>query len=303
MRFSSALLAVLISLLVVAASQSHDSRDALAARHSRISARLAASEDNVKRKRCKPKDHAPSVRVLSLSLSPSQFFTDLGRQSTKKETTSTKASTTKTTASSKATASSTASSTTIEGLLSVPSNCGAIGATEDVTHTTGPNGNIDWLNCGVTGSGWNPPFVKVSEIISVSLSASVNSGKGPFLACSAYVDYFEQYGSEFGIPAIMLASFAMQESSCNPNTVGGAGEQGLMQITKDKCGGAPDGNCRDPDFNIRTGAKFFAQTLSDNGGDLLLSVGNYNGWFKGMTYADATADAKTSCCRCQQNLD
>lgn len=38
----------------------------------------------------------------------------------------------------------------------------------------------------------------------------------------------------------------MQESSCNPDTVGGAGEQGLMQITVDKCGGAPGSNCRDP---------------------------------------------------------
>lgn len=48
------------------------------------------------------------------------------------------------------------------------------------------------------------------------------------------------------VPPIMLASFAMQESSCNPATVGGAGEQGLMQITKDKCGSAPGGNCKDP---------------------------------------------------------
>lgn len=37
----------------------------------------------------------------------------------------------------------------------------------------------------------------------------------------------------------------MQESSCNPNTVGGAGEQGLMQLTKDKCTNAPNGNCKD----------------------------------------------------------
>jgi hypothetical protein len=43
-----------------------------------------------------------------------------------------------------------------------------------------------------------------------------------------------------------LASFAMQESGCNPETVGGAGEQGLMQITREKCGGAPGGNCREP---------------------------------------------------------
>jgi hypothetical protein len=37
----------------------------------------------------------------------------------------------------------------------------------------------------------------------------------------------------------------MQESFCNPNAVGGAGEQGLMQITPEKCKGAPNGNCKD----------------------------------------------------------
>lgn len=101
----------------------------------------------------------------------------------------------------------------------------------------------------------------------------------------------------------MLASFAMQESSCNPNTVGGAGEQGLMQLTKDKCGAAPGGNCKDPvrtavdflsalpwhsyniqDYNIKTGAKFFSDTLNGNNGDLLKSIGQYNGWFEKMTY-------------------
>lgn len=38
----------------------------------------------------------------------------------------------------------------------------------------------------------------------------------------------------------------MQESTCNPATVGGGGEQGLMQLTWDKCGDAPGGNCKDP---------------------------------------------------------
>ena len=85
------------------------------------------------------------------------------------------------------------------------------------------------------------------------------------------------------VPPIIVASIAMQESTCNVHEVGGGGEQGIMQISKDKCGGAPGGNCQDPDFNIRTGVAFFAQTLSDNGGNLLLTLGNYNGWPKGMT--------------------
>lgn len=94
----------------------------------------------------------------------------------------------------------------------------------------------------------------------------------------------------------------MQESSCNPSAVGGAGEQGLMQITRDKCKGAPSGNCKDivsffihdfkvthwlyclQDFNIRVGAEFFAATLASNGGDVFSTIGEYNGWKPGMTY-------------------
>jgi soluble lytic murein transglycosylase-like protein len=95
----------------------------------------------------------------------------------------------------------------------------------------------------------------------------------------------------------------MQESSCNPNTVGGAGEQGLMQLTpNDKCGGAPGGNCKEPAYNIGTGARFFSGLIKDNGGNVLKAVGKYNGWVQGMTVGSATR-MKNTCCRCQNNLD
>lgn len=38
----------------------------------------------------------------------------------------------------------------------------------------------------------------------------------------------------------------MQESSCESWAVGEGGEQGLMQLTSDKCQDAPGGNCQDP---------------------------------------------------------
>ena len=57
------------------------------------------------------------------------------------------------------------------------------------------------------------------------------------------------------------------------------------------------------DFNIKTGAKYFSDQLKDNNGNVVLTVGAYNGYYKGMTKADATKAAKSSCCRCQQNLD
>jgi len=190
------------------------------------------------------------------------------------------------------------------GLITVSSkNCGHNGATEQVTPTTGPNGDLDWLNCGINAGGWTPPFVQISDIKTKSLSAAVQEAGTPFQACTAYVSLFEQYGAQHGYPGILLASFAMQESSCNPSAVGGNGEQGLMQLTKDKCGDAPGGNCQDPDYNIKTGAAFFASLLADNKGSLLLSIGRYNGWFQGMTYSDATAAGNGPDCKSQNNLD
>ncbi|KAF5380457.1 hypothetical protein D9615_004598 [Tricholomella constricta] len=292
MKVSSTILTVLATILAVSASNPHDSR-ALLSRHSRISARsptLVAK--SIKRKRCKPRPAG-----LSNGAASSPAVT-----SSKPKATSVKADPSPPPPP-KPAPQAPKSNNNSGGLLNVQSSCGNIGATRETTHTTGPNGSIDWLNCGLTGGGWNPPFIRIGDIVSVPLSKAISSGKGPFLACSKFVHLFEQYGAQFGIPSIMLASFAMQESSCNPNTVGGGGEQGLMQITQDKCGGAPGGNCRDPDFNIRTGAKFFADTLNRNGGDLLLSIGSYNGWHRGLTFAKATAAARSSCCRCQNNCD
>ncbi|KXN91060.1 hypothetical protein AN958_03127 [Leucoagaricus sp. SymC.cos] len=57
------------------------------------------------------------------------------------------------------------------------------------------------------------------------------------------------------------------------------------------------------DFNIRTGAKYFADTLDDLDGDVLKAVGRYNGWCPGLTVKKTTATKCNGCCRCQQNLD
>ncbi|EIN11855.1 lysozyme-like protein [Punctularia strigosozonata HHB-11173 SS5] len=181
--------------------------------------------------------------------------------------------------------------------------CGASGATKNVKAHSGPNGNIDWLNCGVNEGGWTPPYVTVNDIKAASLETALDSSSSPFHACKDYIGLFTKYANENGLPPILIASIAMQESTCNPNTVGGAGEQGLMQLTKDKCGAAPGGNCKDVNYNIKTGAKFFADSLKANGGDLLHTIGGYNGWPKKMTFSEATAAAHTDCCRCQNNLD
>ena len=47
-----------------------------------------------------------------------------------------------------------------------------------------------------------------------------------------------------------------------------------MQITKDKCAAGVD--CKDPDYNVRTGAQYLKDRLDQNNGNLLVALGQYN---------------------------
>ncbi|KZV73297.1 glycoside hydrolase family 23 protein [Peniophora sp. CONT] len=174
-------------------------------------------------------------------------------------------------------------------------------AAGDISASGGPNGSQKYLNCGIDDGGWNPPNLNVKDLAVSDLNDVRNKAFKP--CTDETIDLFYKYGDAFGVPPILLASFAMQESSCNPKTVGGGGEQGIMQISKDKCEGRSPSACQELDFNIKAGAKYFSDQLKANGGNVVLTVGAYNGYYKGMTKGDATKAAKSSCCRCQQNLD
>ncbi|PPR05822.1 hypothetical protein CVT26_010102 [Gymnopilus dilepis] len=280
MRLLASALALILALLSVGAAFPRDST-AISVRHNSLARRVTSLDTRASAKRCPNRSS--------------------------KSTTNTK---TNTPTTNKLAANSTAAShpssnaASSAGLIAVKSSvCGPSGATKQVTKLSGPNGDIDWLNCGFEGGGWTPPFIRVQDIVTQPLSSALKSPNSPFKACSPYISIFEKYGDQHGIPAILLASFAMQESGCNPHTVGGAGEQGLMQITQEKCVGAPHNNCQDPDFNIGTAAKYFANSLAANKGNVLLTVGEYNGWYPGLTKTKAFAAAYTNCCRCQNNGD
>lgn len=102
-----------------------------------------------------------------------------------------------------------------QGIISVLSSCGPIGATcesrlrifshgalklepADVTPVSGPNGNIDWLNCGVNEGGWQPPYVIANDLITKDLLTAIQSPHSPFKACAPFLNMFEQYAHEFG---------------------------------------------------------------------------------------------------------
>ena len=72
-------------------------------------------------------------------------------------------------------------------------------------------GSIDFFNCGIDGGGWNPPDIRLSDLKYVSLDEAINQPGSPFQACAEYVPIFDKYANQYGLPPIMMASFALQE--------------------------------------------------------------------------------------------
>ena len=137
----------------------------------------------------------------------------------------------------------------------VPCNNSSWTVAVDVRATTGPNGQQAWLTCGISledkTSGWNPPNATIDQVITLEggLRAAVKMDGSPYKACTDYLEIFEAAGGEFGskhpalvsmsssflmlcqVPPLFIAAFALQESSCNPTTMGQGGEAGMMQIS------------------------------------------------------------------------
>ncbi|GAA5979148.1 hypothetical protein JCM11641_008441 [Rhodosporidiobolus odoratus] len=218
--------------------------------------------------------------------------------------------------------------------------CGDSGAVDEPVEGGGPNGAQSWLNCGLSkdkpDSKWTPPHIEISALKSVELDKALQLDI--FSACKEFEDGFQAASDKNGIPAVMLVAIAMTESSCNKDAKGDNGGErghiclaltrvapmliysskpradawGLMQILSDKCDGAPSGNCADPAFNINRGAEYFKTVLDQFEGSTLLALGQYNGWYEGLTYNGATkAGASQDTCtkislltlKPMQNLD
>lgn len=65
--------------------------------------------------------------------------------------------------------------------------CGSSGATEQVTKTTGPNGSMDFLNCGLYGNGWTPPTLSLDNILAMPLDEALEDPNTPYGPCKPFV--------------------------------------------------------------------------------------------------------------------
>ena len=66
------------------------------------------------------------------------------------------------------------------------------------TALSGPNGNIDFLNCGLTSGGWTPPLIYITGIVTVELSQVAYNSGSAFSACKDFVPLFDKYGRQYG---------------------------------------------------------------------------------------------------------
>jgi hypothetical protein len=177
--------------------------------------------------------------------------------------------------------------------------CGSPNANPAPQPTSGPNGDENWLNCGVDNAGWVPPPVTLDNLIYRNLSDVLQENGNPFSACAPYLSMFEDMEAQTGVPTIFLASISLQESGCDPTVTGGAGEIGMMQITSEKC--PQNGDCYDPETNISIGSQYFKTVITDQcNGNVACAMGAYNGWVPGLTVAAAN---DFSTCAQHNNLD
>ncbi|EHK46098.1 uncharacterized protein TrAtP1_013208 [Trichoderma atroviride] len=161
-----------------------------------------------------------------------------------------------------------------------PNAQGACSPTTGGSGACGPNGSQAWLNTGVQGNGWEPPFLDINSLTHISLDDYYNGVGQP---CQQYDQYFKSSGSKYNIDPAILAFIAMQESSCNADA--GGSTPGLMQCDPSNCQNGQS-SCQYPiQDNVDCGAWVLRSALDNTGGNAVHALGSYNGWF---TASDGT---------------
>ena len=155
-----------------------------------------------------------------------------------------------------------------------PDAQGACSPTKGGEGACGPNGSEEWLNTGLQGDGWTPPFLSINNLTHISLDEYY---KGVGSACAQYDENFQVAGDKYDIDPAILAFIAMQESSCNADA--GGPTPGLMQCEPANCQNGKD-NCQYPvQDNVDCGAWVLRSALDRVGGNAVHALGTYNGWY------------------------
>ncbi|KAK5990978.1 SPbeta prophage-derived uncharacterized transglycosylase YomI [Cladobotryum mycophilum] len=155
-----------------------------------------------------------------------------------------------------------------------PNATGACSPSKGGKGACGPNGSEAWLNNGLEGNGWEPPFLDINKLTHITLNAYYN---GVGKRCKQYDQYFQAAGKKYNIDPAILAFIAMQESSCNADE--GGPTPGLMQCDPGNCQNGSR-SCQYPiQDNVNCGAWVLRSALDRFGGNAVHALGSYNGWY------------------------
>ena len=155
--------------------------------------------------------------------------------------------------------------------LAISINPNATDACETPTggdNACGPNGSQAWLDTGLDGDGWAPPFLDINSLSHITLEEYYSGNGG---ACQQYDAEFRSSGETYNIDPAILAIIAMQESSCNADA--GGSTPGLMQCDPSNCVDG-SGYCQYPvQANVDCGASVLRNNLDAANGNAVQAFG------------------------------
>lgn len=136
-------------------------------------------------------------------------------------------------------------------------------------------------------------FTYISTCVACDLHSTINFSRTA-LNTEAFKDEVDLAASEFGVDAALLRAIIHAESAFNPMAISSKGAQGLMQLMPGTATDLGVTDAFDAAQNIRGGAQYLAQMLSDFNGDERLAAAAYNaGPGAVRKYADVPPYAET----------
>ena len=155
------------------------------------------------------------------------------------------------------------------------------------------SGITEYTNVRPTDGRFALLFTYISTCVACDLHSTINFSRTA-LNTQAYKDEVDLAASEFGVDAALLRAIIHAESAFNPMAISSKGAQGLMQLMPATASDLGVIDAFDATQNIRGGAQYLAQMLSDFNGDERLAAAAYNaGPGAVRKYADVPPYAET----------
>ncbi len=155
------------------------------------------------------------------------------------------------------------------------------------------SGITEYTNVRPTDGRFALLFTYISTCVACDLHSTINFSRTA-LNTQAFKDEVDLAAGEFGVDASLLRAIIHAESAFNPMAISSKGAQGLMQLMPGTATDLGVTDAFDAAQNIRGGAQYLAQMLSDFNGDERLAAAAYNaGPGAVRKYADVPPYAET----------